>query len=202
MSAAAAAHGHASGGHVDDEAKVRLGMKFYVLTDVIFVVFLFTSYIWLRAYNTEGNWFPKGTGLPDANTTNVLTLLIAVSGVCFFVAYLGARANNQLLIRGGLVAALVLEIAALVGQINFMGHLPFTTVNGSFASTFIMLSGYHVYHLLIALFLGVGVTHRALRGRYSRDKMLGIVTVGYFWYWTALMPIAMWVMMLALPPQM
>jgi cytochrome c oxidase subunit 3 len=202
MSAAAAAHGHASAGHVDDEAKVRLGMKFYVITDVIFVVFLFASYIWLRAYNTEGNWFPKGTGLPDATTTNVLTLLIAASGVCFFVAYLGARANNQLLIRGGLVAALVLEIAALVGQINFMGHLPFTTVNGSFASTFIMLSGYHVYHMLIALFLGVGVTHRALRGRYSREKMLGIVTVGYFWYWTALMPIIMWLMMMALPPQM
>jgi cytochrome c oxidase subunit III len=201
MGTAVAAHGHAGAGHVDDEAKVRLGMRFYVITDVIFVVFLFASYVWLRAYNTGDAWFPKGTKLPDAATTNVLTLLIAVSGVCFFVAYLGARADNQLLIRGGLVAALVLEVVTLVGQIRFMGHLPFTTTDGSFPSTFIMLSGYHVYHLLIALFLGVGVTHRALRGRYSKDKMLGIITIGYFWYWTALMPILLWLLMLALPPK-
>jgi hypothetical protein len=64
------------------------------------------------------------------------------------------------------------------------------------------LSGYHVYHLLITLFLGLGITHRALRGRYSSSNMLGVTVIGYFWYWAALMPVILALLMLALPPQM
>src|SRR6266436_177104 len=52
------AAGHAAPHAIDDDRKVRLGMLFYVLTDVILVTFLFAAYVWLRAYNTNGGWFP------------------------------------------------------------------------------------------------------------------------------------------------
>jgi cytochrome c oxidase subunit 3 len=76
------------------------------------------------------------------------------------------------------------------------------TTDGSYASTYIMLSGYHVYHLLLALFLGLGITHRALRGRYTSSNTVGVTAIGYFWYWTALMPVLVALMILALPPQL
>jgi cytochrome c oxidase subunit 3 len=201
MDAAIAGHGQAGAGRLADEAKVRLGMRLYVLTDVIFVAFLFLSYIWLRANNVDDLWFPQGTKVPDANPQYILLGLIVLSAVSYFVAYLGVRAGNQMLLRIGLLAALLLVIATLVGQIMFMGHLPILTTSGSFASTFIALSGYHVYHLIVAVFLGLGVTHRAFRGRYSADHTLGVVTVGYFWYWAALMPVLMTLLLLVMPPQ-
>src|SRR5579859_6517978 len=94
MDAAVAAHGHAAAQPMD-EAKVRLGMRFYVLTDIIFVAFLLVTYIWLRANNTDGGWFPQGTKLPDANTNNVLVGLMVLSGISYFVGYLGIRRGSQ-----------------------------------------------------------------------------------------------------------
>ena len=199
ISITADAHAH----HVDDDRKVRLGMLFYVLTDVIFVLFMFAGYVWLRAYNTDGGWFPyKGMRLPDAGTSNLLVLLIVASGLSFFAGYQAIRRGFVSVFKACLVVALLLEVVALIGQIRFMGQQQFATGDGSFASVYILLSGYHVYHMLLGLFLGLGITNRALKGKYSQERHLGVITVGYFWYWMALMPVCMWLMMAALPPKL
>jgi cytochrome c oxidase subunit 3 len=200
MGAAISVEGHGAGDAVDHDRKVRLGMLFYVLTDVILVAFLFAAYIWLRAYNTNGGWFPAQFQLPDTTMTLVLLALIVVSAASYFVALQGIRAGNQLMLRVGLTVALALVIVALVEQVRFMGQQQFATGDGSFASTYIMLSGYHVYHMCIGVFLGLGLTIRAWRGRYSQQRHLGLITVGYFWYWMALMPVLLTVLMAVLPP--
>ncbi len=205
MDSAIAVGGHAAGGHgagdfVDHDRKLRLGMLLYVLTDVILVAFLFAAYVWLRAYNTDGGWFPMQFRLPDATTSNVLLGLIVTSAVCFYIAYRGIRAGNQTVLRVAMTAALVLVVATLVGQIRFMGQQQFSTGDGSFASTYIFMSGYHVYHMLFGVFLGLGLTIRAWRGHYSQERHVGLVTIGYFWYWMALMPVLVAVIMAMLPP--
>ncbi len=170
MDSTISAAGHAAPHAIDDDRKVRLGMLFYVLTDVILVTFLFAAYVWLRAYNTNGGWFPyQGMALPDSTTSFVLVLLVVLSGVCFIVAQQGIRAGNQLLLRVGLVAALVLLVVTLVGQMRFMGQQQFGPLDGSFASTFIVVNGYHVYHLLFGLFLGLGLTVRAFAPAVTQD---------------------------------
>lgn len=203
MDASVVAHGHAAAHEVDNDRKVRLGMLFYVLTDVTFVIFLLVSYVWLRAYNTNGGWFPyKGMPLPDTTTTYALTGLMVASAICYFAGYLGARGGSQLATRIGLVLALLLAVVTIIWQIRFMGQQGFATKDGSFASSFILLSGYHVYHLLLGIFLGLGVTVRAFQGRYTRERHLGIITIGYFWYWMALMPVLVTLMMALLPPKL
>ncbi|WIG60170.1 MAG: hypothetical protein OJF49_002918 [Ktedonobacterales bacterium] len=208
MEAAISAPAHGAGAGFSDERKVRLGFLFYVLTDVTFVIFLLVSYVWLRAYNTpgtdptQGGWFPfKGMALPDQTTTNMLVVLIVASAVFFFIAQRGIAMGNQLLLRLGLVVALALVVVTLVMQARFMGAQQFAAKDGSFASTWLLLSGYHVYHLAIGVFLGLALTIRAFRGKYTRERHLGLVTVGYFWYWMALMPILVWLMMTLLPPK-
>ncbi|HLZ20838.1 MAG TPA: cytochrome c oxidase subunit 3 [Ktedonobacterales bacterium] len=203
MDAAVTGHGHGAAHAVDDERKVRLGMLFYVLTDVILVLFLLAAYIWLRAYNTDGGWFPfKGMRLPDQGMSDWLVILIVVSAISFYAAYRGIRAGNQMVLRAGLAVAVILELITLVLQIRFMGQQQFSTGDGSFASTFIMLSGYHVYHLILGAFLGLGLLNRALQGKYTAERHLGLITIGYFWYWMALLPVVVWLMMAALPPKL
>jgi cytochrome c oxidase subunit 3 len=201
MATSIPASGHAAshGDNVDNDLKLRRGMLFYVLTDVLFVIFLLLSYIWLRAFHADG-WFPQGTKLPDQQTVYILTGLCVLSAVFYFIGFLGIRAGNGATLTICSALATILAIVALGGQIRFMGHLPFTTGDGSYASTYIMLSGYHIYHLLLGTFLGIGVTHRALRGRYSSDRTAGLSAIGYYWYWMALTPVLVTVMMLALPP--
>lgn len=201
MASAIPASGHAAphGDSVDHDLKLRRGMLFYVLTDMLFVIFLLASYIWLRAYHADG-WFPQGTKIPDQQTVYILTGLCVLSGIFYFIGYMGIRNGSRSTLMICSAVATVLAIAALSGQIRFMGHLPFTTNDGSYASTYIMLSGYHIYHLLLGIFLGIGVTIRSVRGHYSPEKTSGLTAIGYFWYWMALTPVLVTVMMLALPP--
>ena len=201
MTAATVSHASSHGDFVDHDRKLRFGMVFYIVTDMVFVTFLFVSYIWLRAYNTGGSWFPDGTKLPDTMFSNILTGLLVLGAICFFVAYQGLKAGNQGLLRVGSLVAFLLVVAALVGQFYFMGHLPFVTQDGSFASTYLMLSGYHIYHLLLATFLGLGVTIRAFRGKYDATRTLGVRIIGYFMYWAAAMPVLLWLMLTLLPPK-
>lgn len=201
MATSIPASGHAAGhgDSVDHDLKLRRGMLYYVLTDVIFVVFLLLTYIWLRAFHADG-WFPDGTKTPDEQTVLILTGLCVLSGIFYFIGFLGIRAGNRGALTICSAIATILVIAALAGQIRFMGHLPFTTSDGSYASTYIVLSGYHIYHLLLALFLGIGVTNRAIHGRYSSANTSGLSAIGYYWYWMALTPVLVTVMMLVLPP--
>src|SRR5260370_1568333 len=196
-----AAHGAVAHGF-DDERKVRLGMLFYVLTDVTLVIFLLVGYPWLRAYNVNGAWYPyKSFPVPDVTTSTVLMLLIVASGVLYFVGCRGIVVGSKLVLSVCATLALLLTVVTLVGQIRFMGQQPFAAQDGSFASEWLLLSGYHVYHLIVGTFLGLGLVNRAWRGRYSVQKHLGVTTIGYFWYWMALMPVIVWLMMALLPPQ-
>jgi hypothetical protein len=54
--------------------------------------------------------------------------------------------------------------------------------------------------MCIGVFLGLGLTIRAWRGHYSQQRHLGLITVGYFWYWMALMPVLLTVLMAVLAP--
>jgi heme/copper-type cytochrome/quinol oxidase subunit 3 len=158
-------------------------MLFYVLTDVLFVIFMLASYVWLRAIHAEG-WFPQGTKLPDDQTVYILTGLCVLSAIFFFIGFMGLRSGSNTTLTICMAVATVLAIAALSGQIRFMGHL----------------AGYHIYHMVLGIFLGIGVTHRALRGRYSSDRTAGLSAIGYYWYWMALFPVLVTLMVQLLPP--
>jgi len=201
MASSIPASGHAAshGDGVDHDLKLRRGMLFYVLTDVLFVIFMLASYVWLRAIHAEG-WFPQGTKLPDDQTVYILTGLCVLSAIFFFIGFMGLRSGSNTTLTICMAVATVLAIAALSGQIRFMGHLPFTTSDGSFASTYILLAGYHIYHMVLGIFLGIGVTHRALRGRYSSDRTAGLSAIGYYWYRMALFPVLVTLMVQLLPP--
>jgi heme/copper-type cytochrome/quinol oxidase subunit 3 len=205
----------ASGGHGDhgaaasleeqrvNDRKVRLGMLFIVLADVLFVIFLMVTYPWLRAYNTDQGWFPfPGMKLPDSTTSLILVLLMVASAVIFLIGFMGIRAGNQLVLRICMLVSLVLVVAALVGQIRFMGAQQFAAPDGTFADTWLLFSGYHIYHLLWATFLGIGITNRSFHGLYTKERHLGVITIGYFWYWAALTPLLFYLLIVLLSPNL
>lgn len=199
---AVGATAHAAEHPVDNDRKLRLGILFYVLTDCILVLFLFAAYVWLRAYNTDGGWYPLNFRLPDQTTTYILTGLVVLSGIFYFVAYQGIKRGNKTIMSVFALLALLLVIVALIGQIRFMGQQQFSTLDGTFASTWIAISGYHVYHLFVGVFVGIGLTVRSFQGRYSAERHVGVSVIGYFWYWMALMPLLFVILMAILPPKL
>lgn len=193
-------HGEVTGAGFDADRKTRWGMLFYVITDIIFVSFMFISYIWLRGYNTDQGWFPyPNMKVPDPTVSAILVALVAVSGLLFYFGALSINAGHKNLLRFFVFVAWVLVIVALVWQVKFMGEQQFASIDGSFASIWTLINGYHAFHLFLGCLLGLGVTIRAFKGKYSQERHLGITTIGYFWYWMAIMPVVFYTIQLLLP---
>lgn len=194
------ASSHAS--HIDEVGKVRLGMLFYVIVDVMFALFVVSAYIFLRAANVNNLWFPDGTKNIDLiQPTTQLAILVA-SGLCFVLAHWSVKQGWSGLVKLGVTVGAILWILTTVGNIQYMGHLPFTQSGGGFASMYVFLLGYHIYHLLFGLLMVVGLTVRSLQGRYTQEKHLGITVIGYYWYWVVLFGIVSYVLVIALPGPM
>jgi heme/copper-type cytochrome/quinol oxidase subunit 3 len=157
---------------VDEDRKLRVGMFLYVLADAFMAIFLIGTYIFLRGYNTNGRWFPPGSVAPDVAQNFWIMLIVVVGAVAFGVGEWGLGRGQQSLFRLAMLVAALCYLGDAVFQIVAMAHQPFTVDNaGSYASAFLLLAGYHAYHMLIGAFLGIGVVNRAFRGYYEPSIM-------------------------------
>lgn len=186
--------------HVDDDRKVRIGMFFYVFCDAMLALFMVSAYVFYRAENVNGLWaLPKGTRHIDPAMMNALLAILVGSALFFILAHVSVRNGNQNLARIGIVVAAVLWVVALVMNINYMGHLPFTQTKGGFAAMYMLFLGYHIYHLAFGLMFVIGITVRTLQQRYTAERHLGFTTIGYYWYWTAIFAVIAWMLPTLLP---
>ena len=179
--------------------KIRVGMIMYIATDVLLGIMFFITYIWLRQYNTNNLWFPPGVKAPP--TTDLLwpTIALVVSAGAYVVAQLAVRFDMDLLFRLALLVALLIVLAVLIWEIIAMGHLPFTQSDGGFASSYLLLLGYHIVHLAVAVIVGVGITVRAFRGYYNAERHVGVDVVGVWWYWVVSFATLFWLLVLMQP---
>lgn len=199
VSLGGATHGEGHASHVDEDRKVRLGMFFYLLLDVLFALFVVSAYIFLRAANVNNGWFPDGVNNIDQNMPTTMLAILVASGLFYVLGHTSVRNGNRGLTTLGIVFAALLWIVALIGNIYYMGHLPFTQSDGGFASMYVFLTGYHIFHLVFGLMFVIGITIRTLQGRYTAERHLGITTIGYYWYWTMLFGVIAWLLPVMLP---
>jgi heme/copper-type cytochrome/quinol oxidase subunit 3 len=193
-------HGESShASQVDDERKVRIGMFFYVLCDVMLALFMVSAYIFLRAVNVNNLWFPDGTHRVDSGMSTLMLGLLVASSLFFVLAHVGVRNGNRMFTTIGIVLAAVLWIATLIGNIYYMGHLPFTQSNGGYAEMYVLFTGYHLYHLIFGLMFVIGITVRTLQGRYTAERHLGYTVIGYYWYWTLIFGVIGFLLPMMLP---
>ena len=195
-------HGHevsSHASHIDEEGKVRIGMLFYVIVDVMLALFMVSAYIFLRASNVNDLWFPTGMKNIDLVQPTIQTGLLVASGLFFILAHWAVRHGRGGLVKLGVTAGAVLWIVTLIGNIQYMGHLPFTQSGGGFASMYVLFTGYHIYHLLFGVIMVIGLTVRSFQGRYTQEKHLGITVIGYYWYWTVLFGIVGYLLPIMLP---
>jgi heme/copper-type cytochrome/quinol oxidase subunit 3 len=87
----------------------------------------------------------------------------------------------------GTLLALALVLVDMGLQIAQLATMPMHSKDGvyqgSYMSSFVVLSGYHVVHLLLALFVGIAVWNRARRALYGAENHYQVTLVGYWWRW-------------------
>ncbi|MGE5335433.1 MAG: cytochrome c oxidase subunit 3, partial [Nitrososphaerota archaeon] len=184
---------------VTEARKITVGIVMYIATDVLLAIMFFITYIWLRQYNTNNLWFPPGVKAPPISDLFWPAIVLAVSSGAYVAAQLAVRFNQQLLFRGSLLIALLIMFGVLVWEVYAMGHLPFTQTDGGFAVSYLLLLGYHIVHLAVAVLVGIGITVRGFRGYYDAARHVGVDVVGVWWHWVVLYSILFWLLVLMQP---
>ena len=164
----------------------RLGVILLILADVAFVLSLVFAYLYLHGLDTEGGWLPQdGPAALGAGFGWVIAAVMLVSWAAYRWAETAARAGQRERLVLGVLAAVVLVTVDLALQVYQMATAGFVVADGSYASAFMALAGYHVFHLALTAFLGIGIANRARLGRFDTDAW-HVRLVGYWWNWVAL----------------
>jgi hypothetical protein len=76
-------------------------------------------------------------------------------------------------------------VAAVVVQCIQFGHLPFTTIDGTYASTFEFFMGSTLAHVGLLTFIVLGLWSRARLGRYDGGHWYQVRIIRIFAVWLA-----------------
>ncbi len=175
-----------STGHAEDPEVVgdrqKLGVILLIVGDVAFVLSLVFTYLYLRGLDTEGGWIPSDATWHVASVGSgwVIAAVVALSWVAYRWAQTDPADDARLTV--GLLVATLLLVVDLVLQVDQMLTVGFRAADGAYASSWMALSGYHVFHLILTLFIGIGVWNRARLGKFATDRW-HVRLVGYWWTW-------------------
>jgi heme/copper-type cytochrome/quinol oxidase subunit 3 len=158
------------------------GAVLLIVADASFVVALSFSYLYLWALDTEHAFHPAKTAPASLWWPWSVTVVMFVSLAAYRYAMGEHRPVPFGFLPGGIFAVALMAVA-LVLNIVQMATFPFGVADNAYTSALFVLAAANVFHLLITLFLGVGVVnrvrHRLTHGR--RDWHLRIV--GVWWAW-------------------
>ncbi|HEX3566052.1 MAG TPA: hypothetical protein VHU17_11820 [Acidimicrobiales bacterium] len=185
--------------------KERLALWLLIGGDLVFLLMELFFWFYLRALNTNGMWRgaacskanPCTDGLGNPITSEVAkanpayTLIIAglvviAALVIWRVEVASRNQDKQGVISSTAALGLVFLLAAVVVQCLQFGKLPFTTIDGSYASTFIFFMGSTLGHLLLLSFLIFAVWNRARRGKYDNGHWYQVRVNRVFAVWIAI----------------
>lgn len=168
---------------------VKLGMWFFIATEVMFFGGLIVTFLRYKLHNPSPEAALLDVGLVGANT-----FLLLASSYTVVLGLDAIRRGNQGGLVRYLVATILLGSAFLGGQIyefNALYHEGVTLTNSLFGSTFFTLTGFHGLHVLIGVLWAAITAVKASRGKYSADDNLGVEVFGLYWHFVDVVWIAL-----------
>ncbi len=184
--------------------KEHIAVWLFISGDAVFLLMELFYWFYLRALNTDGMWrgvtcskanpCTDGLGNPITHeiakstpwyTVSIAILVVIAAALIWGVERSAQRQAKRGTISGGAALGLAVLVAAIVVQCYQFGVLPFTTIDGTYASTFEFLMGSTLAHLLLLAFIVTGLWSRASRGRYDGGHWYQVRIIRIFAVWLA-----------------
>lgn len=190
MTTATVAHVH----HDDPDTvgrRERLGVLLLIVADIAFVACLMFTYLYLRFLNVNGMWMPEEIKPALNAPTWIVNALIVAGAVIFTVGVRTQRRGGSSGVQMAGWLAFLLALAALVVQIGQMVTFNFPAAeNGRFLSAYssslVGLAGANAFHLLLTVFICLGIAIRSTKGKYLQQQPWQPRLVMYWWMWVAI----------------
>jgi heme/copper-type cytochrome/quinol oxidase subunit 3 len=160
----------------------RVGAVLLIVADAAFVAALSFSYLYLRALDTQHSFHPGGTGVASLWWPWAIAVVMVASAVLYRTG-LRTHEPGRRHFAGGAALAVAGMCVALVLTIVQMYQFPFTVSDNAYSAAVWVLAASTVFHLVITVFLGLGIAIRVQRRvtRGSRDWHVRIVGIWYSW---------------------
>lgn len=181
-------------------ARARAGVLMLILSDALSIIAILAAGGYLSALNMEGQFRPSGNHPPAFLPGLLLAIVLILSGLFYYVWARGVQKNGGAGQRILVILSFVLMVVGLVGQIWIGRTLGYSNADNPFSayeSLIMLLTWYSAVYLLLTAIIGLLLVVRLSRGR------VGVVgsdyvteTVGYWWYYTVVAGVLMWLFML------
>ncbi len=180
----------------------RLALWLMIIADAAGTVALLISYTYLWSLNVNGGWAPPGARLTAVETNNdipkkveatfaaewpfwLVLLIVVLSTVAMWWAYRAGRSGYQTALVTGSVLSALLMVAALVVQWVQISTFPFGPSDGAYASAVIVLCASNLAHMLLVLFLLIGMVNRSRKGLVSQRVSYQAQATAYYMTWVS-----------------
>lgn len=158
------------------------GAVLLMVADASFVVALSFSYLYLWAVDTERAFHPAKSATASLWWPWAITVVMFVSLVGYRLAMSQHRPVRFGFLPGGVFAVVAMAVA-LVLNVAQMTAFPFSVADNAYSSAVFVLAAANVFHLVITVFLGIGVVNRVRRQLTHGRRDWHLRIVGVWWAW-------------------
>jgi hypothetical protein len=160
----------------------RTGVLLLIVADASFVVALSFAFLYLRGINTQSSFHPGDSGVASLWWPWIITAVMIGAFLAYRYGLETHEPGRRHFLNGG-VPALVGMCLALVLTIVQMYQFPFHVSDNAYSSAVWVLAAGNVFHLLITVFLGLGIVLRVHRRvtHGARDWHVRLVGIWFRW---------------------
>ncbi len=158
------------------------GALLLIVADASFVVALSFSFLYLHGLNTQRSFHPAKSGVASLWWPWIITLVMVGSLFAYRQGLVAHKPGRPHFLNAGVVGVVGMFIALVLNIVQIM-TFPFHVSDNAYSSAVWVIAAGNVFHLLITVFLGLGIVMRVRRGvtRGARDWHVQIVGVWFAW---------------------
>lgn len=160
----------------------RTGALLLLVADGSFVVALSFAFLYLRGSNTQTSFHPGGSGVASLWWPWIILALMIASYLAYRFGLEAHEPGRRHFLNAGVFAVAGMAVALLLTIVE-MYQFPFHVSDNAYSSAVWVLAAGNVFHLLITVFLGLGIVIRVQRRAThgARDWHVRIVGIWYAW---------------------
>ena len=173
---------HAEGSLASRRIVTAFGFWIFLLTDVVMFSAFFATYVVLVDMTAGG---PSGKNIFNLSTVALETGFLLLSSFSCGMATLGARARNDSMYYGGMVATFVLGAAFVLMEIRDFAGLVAQGAGPSrsaFLSAYFALVGCHGLHVTMGLLFLLTMIAQVYAKGYRADILRRVLCFALFWH--------------------